>query len=212
MIETDTRLRIARAIGKEEAPVARELMQQLKERGHPEAPPPLVTDGKHDFREALRLTWGQIPEYGGKGRRPTVPRAGKEWQYLQVVKERSGGRLLGVHLKGVHGDPATVLETLGRSMAYVERTQLTMRQMNGRLVRKTLSFSKKVERLKAACAWEDTVYNLVRPCRSLRVEAPLGRRRWEQRTPAMAAGLTDHVWTLQELLTTLVLHAPINTP
>jgi len=78
-------------------------------------------------------------------------------------------------------------------------------------VRKTLSFSKQVGLLAASCAWEDAVYNLVRPHASLRVEAPNGRRRWEQRTPMMAAGLTDHPWTLRELLTTLVVHAPLNT-
>ena len=185
-------------------------MQQLKERGHPDAPPPLVTDGKHDFTPALIATWGQVPEYAGQGRPPTVPRAGEDWQYLQVVKERSGGRLVTVHTKVVYGDPAEVERLLGDGMGYVERTHLTMRQMNGRLVRKTISFSKDVELLKAACAWEDAVYNLARLNETLREEAPCGNRRWRRRTPAMAAGLTDHCWTPWELLTTLVLHEGLN--
>jgi hypothetical protein len=210
VIESDTRLRIARAIGKDEAAVAQALMRQMKERGHPAAPPPLVTDGKLDFPGALRATWGQKPAYSGRGRPPTVPQAGAEWQYLQVVKERSGGRLRTVRTKVVYGDPATVERLLGDGMGYVERTQLTMRQMNGRLVRKTLSFSKKLALLKAACAWEDAVYNLARPHRSLRREAPRGNRRWRPVTPALAAGLTDHCWTLREVLTTLVLHEGLN--
>jgi hypothetical protein len=47
----------------------------------------------------------------------------------------------------------------------------------------------------------------------LRVEcaAGSGQRRWQARTPALAAGLTDHLWTVKELLMTVVLPTPINT-
>jgi len=187
-------------------------MAQLKERGHPEQPPALASDGKGEYREAILATWGQVPAPSGRrGGVPKLPQPQPGWQYLQVVKKRSGGRMVRVKTKVVYGDPATVPEQIGAHTAYVERTQLTSRQMNGRLVRKTLSFSKQVGLLAASCAWEDAVYNLVRPHASLRVEAPNGRRRWEQRTPMMAAGLTDHPWTLRELLTTLVVHAPLNT-
>jgi hypothetical protein len=48
----DTRLRIGRAIGKTEEDVAHELMAQLKDRGHPEKPPAIATDGKGDYRMA----------------------------------------------------------------------------------------------------------------------------------------------------------------
>jgi hypothetical protein len=44
-------------------------------------------------------------------------------------------------------------------------------------------------------------YNFVKPHHSLRIEINMGRKRWMQRTPAMAEGLTDHVWCLKELLT-----------
>ncbi len=83
--------------------------------------------------------------------------------------------------------------------------------MNGRLVRKTLSYSKKVEMLKAASAWEDWIYNLTRSLKMLRVEVNDGSRRWLQRSPAMAAGLTDHIWSVKELLMTVVALAVINT-
>jgi hypothetical protein len=74
--------------------------------------------------------------------------------------------------------------------------------MNGRLVRKTLSFSKDLRMLLAASALEDALYNFTRPVRTLRVELekPVGQVRWQQRTPAMAAGLTNHIWTVEELL------------
>src|SRR2546430_14812366 len=69
--------------------------------------------------------------------------------------------------------------------------------MNGRLVRKTLSFSKELRLLQAATALEDALYNFTRPVKTLRVEVahPTKQARWQQRTPAMAAGLTDHRWT-----------------
>ena len=87
--------------------------------------------------------------------------------------------------------------------AYVERNNLTMRQNNGRLVRKTLSYSKDVELLYWQSELDDAVYNLTRQHRSLRqqsVEPNPSGRKWRSRTPAMAAGLADHVWTLSELL------------
>ena len=117
-----------------------------------------------------------------------------------MIKHRSGGRLTGVTYKVVFGDPEEVCDLMGKHTAYVERTHLTSRQMNGRLVRKTLSFSKELEMLEASCAWEDLVYNLARPVKTLRIEVNDGQRRWQPRSPAMAAGLTDHIWTIEELL------------
>src|SRR5262249_4710228 len=138
-LETDTRLRVGRAIGKDEASVALALMQQLHQRGHPDMPPPLATDGHGHYREALVATWGAVPPPAGKrGTRPKLPRPPVGTQYLQVIKDRSGGRLLGVRTKVIYGETEEVVATVGASTAYVERTQLTSRQMNGRLVRKTL--------------------------------------------------------------------------
>ena len=91
------------------------------------------------------------------GRPATVKRPQKEWQYLQVVKTRSGGGLIGVTIKVIYADPDTVPAEVGAHTAYVERTNLTSRQMNGRLVRKTLSYSKQLDALRASCAWEDWV-------------------------------------------------------
>ena len=100
---------------------------------------------------------------------------------------------------------------MGLNTAFVERTNLTSRQMNGRMVRKTLSFSKEEEMLEASCAWEDWVYNLTRPVKSLRLEVDYGQRRWEPRSAAMAAGLTDHVWTINELMMMVVVPDTNNT-
>lgn len=79
-------------------------------------------------------------------------------------------------------DPAYI------STSYVERQNLTIRMACRRFTRLTNAFSKKLDNLKAALALHFAHYNLVRIHSSLRV------------TPAMAAGVTDRVWGLEELL------------
>jgi hypothetical protein len=186
-------------------------MAQLKTRGHPDRPAPMATDGKGGYRQALVETWGQLPDYGGPGRPPSRKHAQPEWHYLQVIKHRSGYRLTGVTIKVVYGTPDEVTALVGADTAYVERTNLTSRQMNGGLVRKTLSFSKQRALLEAACAWEDWIYNLTRSVKTLQVAVTDGQRRWQPRSAAMAAGLTEHIWTVKELLMTVVAPTYINT-
>ena len=180
-------------------------MEQIKERGHQEAPPAIATDGKGAYREAMVETWGKVPEPkpSGKGFVPEKKQPQPGWHYLQVVKRREGSRVVEVKVEVIYGDETT-LDLVGAHTSYVERTNLTSRQMNGRLVRKTLSFSKELEMLKVSSVWEDAVYNLTREVKTLRVEVEEEERRFELRTPAMAAGLTDHIWTIKELLWTVV--------
>ncbi|MCC6446143.1 MAG: transposase [Armatimonadetes bacterium] len=195
---------MGRAIIKTEAEAAVQMMQQLKERSVTAPPPALVTDGNGAYREALVATYGTVPPYGGRGRPPVHPQPAADWQYVQVVQEREGNRVVGMSVKVVYGDPDLTPAALGARTAYVERTNLTRRQMTGRLVRKTLSFSKQVGALRDAACWEDGVYTLTRPLKSLRQEGRQGQVRWQRRTPAMAAGLTDHIWTVKELLSMVV--------
>jgi hypothetical protein len=210
MIDIDTRLRVARGIAKTETEASVEVFETLKERGHPEAPPPTVSDGWGGIREAMVEVYGQVPDYSGRGRPPTRKQPQSGWQYLQVVKKRRNGRVVGTELRVVYGDEEKVLELLGQSTSYIERTHLTMRHFNGRLTRKTLAFSKDLDMYKVSAAWEDLVYNFARPVKTLRVEIfndP--HRRWLPRAPAMAADLTDHIWAVKELLTALAV--PSNT-
>ncbi len=65
--------------------------------------------------------------------------------------------------------------------------------------------------LEASCAWEDWVYNLTQPVKSLRVEVNDDQRRWKPRAPAMVAALTDHVWTIEELMRKVVVPNLDNT-
>jgi hypothetical protein len=207
MIEIDTRLRVARGIAKRETAASTLVFETLKARGHPTMPPPTVSDGWGGIREAMVEVYGQVPAYQGRGRPPTRKQPIPGWQYLQVVKQRDdNGHLIEIDLRVIFGDEDEVLDLLGSSTAYVERTHLTMRHFNGRLGRKSLAFSKDPKMHCAAAAWEDLVYNLVRPLKSLRLpETNHPTRRWRPLTPAMAAGLTDHLWSFRELLFTVPL-------
>lgn len=92
--------------------------------------------------------------------------------------------------------------------SFVERENLTLRQQNRRLTRKTNGFSKELSWLEKQLWLSLAYYHLVLPHESLR--QPLddpeptrgsgSARRWRPVTPAMAAGMTDHVWTTSELL------------
>ena len=209
MIDMDNRLRVARGIAKTETKASIEVFATLKHRGHPAAPPPTISDGWGGIGDAMVEVYGIVPEYQGVGRPATRKRPQPGWQYLQMVKQRKNGRVVGTSLRVVFGDKDQVLALLGKSTAYIERTHLTMRLFNSRLTRKTLGFSKKLELYRASAAWEDLIYNFARPLKTLRVEIHDDpKRRWKPRTPAMAAGLTDHIWTVKELLTTVV---PPNT-
>ena len=201
-------MRAARGLAKTETEAAIEAFEQLKGRGHRHSPPPLVSDGWGGYDEAMVEVWGKVPEYKGRGRPPTNKRPGAGWQHLQMVKQRENARVIGVRAKTIYGDEREVLELLGQSTSYVERTNLTSRHMNGRLVRKTLGYSKELKMLRASSIWEDAVYNLGRALKTLRIESPdPGGRRWIGRSPAMAAGLTDHIWQIEELLSILPLPA-----
>ena len=212
MIDMDSRLRVVRGIAKTETEASLEVFRALKARGHPAAPPPTISDGWGGIDDAMVEVYGKVPEYKGIGRPPTRKRPQPGWQYVQMIKQREKGRVVGIKVRVVFGDPVETLELLGQSTAYIERSHLTTRLFNGRLVRKTLAFSKEVQMYRASAAWEDLYYNLAWAHNSLRVEV-FGdpQRRWKQRSPAMAAGLTDHIWTVKELLKTIVPPSSNNT-
>ena len=83
--------------------------------------------------------------------------------------------------------------------AFVERQNGTDRHRNARKGRRTYRFSKDWQFHEAATYFTLYSYNFCWPVRTLRERS--GREQWRQRTPAMAAGLADHVWSLEEWLT-----------
>lgn len=148
-----------------------------------------------------------LPAHRGRGRPRQTPRRVVDTAllYAQVDKRREQGHVVEVRRRIIFGAHDIITKVLGGhqiNTAYVERDNLTSRQSNGRLVRKTLSHSKKSSFLRRHLALEDAVFNFVRPHQALRiaVRQPTRGRKWQQRSPAMAAGLTDHIWSLEELL------------
>jgi hypothetical protein len=213
LLDMDSRLRVARGIAKDETQASVEVFRTLKRHGHPDSPPATISDGWGGIDDAMIAVYGLVPEYSGRGRPPTRKRAQPNWQYLQMIKQRDDhGKFQGVKLRVIYGKKSEVIALLGKSTAYIERSNLTSRLFNGRQTRKTLAFSKDLHCHRAAAAWEDFYYNLARPHKGLRLRLfEALPKKWLQRTPAMAAHLTDHVWTVKELLTTLPVPSNINT-
>jgi hypothetical protein len=108
-------LRVARGIAKDETQASAKVFETLKRRGHPDAPPPLISDGWGGIDEAMVSVYGQVPEYSGRGRPPTRKRPQPGWQYLQTIKRRPNGRVIGNHLKVIYGDETFVISLLGQS-------------------------------------------------------------------------------------------------
>src|SRR5204862_4422370 len=146
----------------------------------------------------------EVPRTGRPGR-PKKPRKvlPKKLKYATVHKERQNGRVVKVETRVVFGTVAAVLTALALSLVstkvntvFVERHNGTDRNRNRRKVRKTYGFSKDWDVHEAMTYFTMYSYNFCWPVRTLRVK--VAERQYEQRTPAMADGLTDHVWTIRE--------------
>ena len=210
-----SRLRVVSHVSHERSEAeATAFLADFKARTDGEAP--LFTSDKLPAYLAALIANYSTPEPPPLQRGPGRPRKEPKrvidpaLRYGQVDKRRAGGRVVEVRrhiLLGTEADIVHILQADGCgsqiNTSYVERDNLTSRQSNGRLVRRTLSHSKKKEFLQRHIDLEDAFFNFVRPHSALQIKmARPGQhgRKWKQRTPAMAAGLTDHIWSLEELL------------
>jgi IS1 family transposase len=132
----------------------------------------------------------------------------EEINHATVHKEREGGRVVKVEKRIVRGTQKAVDAALKRgstaptiNVSYVERCHGTQRHFNARKARKVYTFSKDLV-FHVAVTWLCVVfYNFGWFVRTLRQPTQAKPPRYQQRTPAMVAGLTDHRWTLKEILT-----------
>jgi len=113
--------------------------------------------------------------------------------YGQLIKEREEGRVVGKTRTIIFGDVD------GIDTSYVERYNLTLRHGISRLVRKSLCFSKCKEMLDNHLDVYQCYNNLIRINSALTIKTEKGEKNIE-RTPCMAEGITDHIWTWKELL------------
>jgi IS1 family transposase len=207
----ECRLMIAAIVGPRTLDTAKEVVAATKARVA--GIPAFFSDGFTCYLAALIAAFPVVTTYTrtGKRGRPRKPRCAPHpaLVYGQLVKQKKQGKLLTLSTRVVLGAERLAQQGLTVSTALVERVNLTLRQALAPLVRKTYSFCKERERMRQRVVFFQAFYNVARPHMSLRQQLPLHKRtrhgairpRWRARTPAMAAGWTDHVWTFRELLT-----------
>jgi len=177
-IDAETKLIPAYTVGKRDRETTYQFLIALRDRIAEEHRFQITTDGFHFYRKGIEDVFAGQADFA---------------QMIKLYGEH------GQHDAAGRYSPSPMIETIIRirdgrpdmrhiSTSFVERQNLTMRMAIRRFTRLTNAFSKKLDNLKAACALHFAYYNFCRIHKSLRV------------TPAMEAGLTDHIWTLRELL------------
>ena len=203
----ESRLIVAFTIGPRKQYVANELVK-LTDDCLSENKPIFVTDGLDFYKVALLNQYGlriDHPKTGERGR-PRNPKIVPS-DYLrcaQIVKKRTGGKLHKVEKNIIFGKS---IEQSEISTSLIERQNLTFRQDNNRVSRKTIGFSKiakwLVNQMKLYC----THFNFCRRHGGLKHKDERGVEC--KNTPARAAEITDSKWTLRNLLTFKCFKTPI---
>jgi IS1 family transposase len=139
----------------------------------------LTTDGHHPYLEAVERAFGDAVDYAMLIKFYGVdPNEDRKFSPPVVLSEE---------VRVIQGDP----DPNRISTSYIERSNLTLRMGNRRFTRLTNAFSKKAENHAASVALHTMYYNFGRAHRSLANPYP--------RTPAMAAGVSDHIWSCEEI-------------
>jgi transposase-like protein len=175
--------------------LARHLASQIRHVAL-ERPLLLAVDGWQSYVRAFRQSF-RLALHNGQRGRPRL-QAWSELLITQVVKRRQG-RTLTIERRIVQGTQALVTHLLIGSQqggvintAYIERLNATFRQRLNCLARRTRTLARTTHTVHTAMFLLGCVYNFCTPHHSLSLSRPM--------TPAMAAGITDHIWSLDELL------------
>ena len=163
------------------------------------APLLVVVDGFSSYVEAVRRTFRTREHRSGRGAPRKVP-----WPELcigQVVKQYAGKQVVGVTRRLLQGRSAVAMRVMVQTpgclvlnTAYIERLNGTFRARLAPLARRTHHLVHRKELLHAGMYLVGALYNFCTEHASLALGSG------QQRTPAMAAGLTDHCWSVEELL------------
>jgi IS1 family transposase len=216
-MDPQSKLVVVVDVGTRTLVMAQHVLHQLVRVLAPGCVPLFVTDGFKAYKTAILSHFGQWmhPERRrDKGPMPKprwMPRP--ELRYAQVVKSYRRRRIVGVTHRVVFGTRLAIAQVLAAcgwtiNTAFIERLNLDIRQRVAAVGRRVNTLCRGEERLRDQMVVFQTYHNFVLPHASLR--QPLGvpeathgtgsAKRWRPCTPAMAAGLTDHVWTLKEVL------------
>jgi len=173
-IDADTKLCVSYLIGQRDKGCAHEFIQDCADRivGRPQ----ITTDALNAYPEAIEAAFGSECDYAQLHKIYGAPEPEEARRY-------SPSTIIGTDMKTVSGNP----DPKHVSTSFVERQNLTMRMHMRRFTRLTNGFSKKLENHGHAVALHFMYYNFCKVHKTLRV------------TPAMQAGITDHVWTIEEL-------------
>jgi IS1 family transposase len=216
-MDPERKLLLAIDVGHRTLAMAQRVVHHVAQVLAPDCAPLLLTDGFREYLTAL-LThyghWVQLPR-----RQVTGPTPKPRWmplphlRYAQGIKTMRRRRLVDVKHRVVFGTLEAVQQVLAAcgwqiNTAFVERINLSIRQHVAAVGRRVSTLCKGEDGLRQQLALYHTYYNFCLPHTSLRLPLPQPEathgtgttKRWQPRTPAMAAGLTDHVWTLREVL------------
>jgi IS1 family transposase len=208
-LDPESRLVVSLVVGKRTEEATHTLVRDFHQRTSGRVMRLMTSDEYPVYAAAIRETYGQVvtPPRTGRRGRPRKPYlvVPPEVTYATVHKERENNRVVKVSTRVVFGTLlAVALALLASAVSgavntcFVERHNGTDRNRCSRKVRKSYAFSKDWDTHRAATMFSYFSYNFCWPVETLRERDTEGR--WRKRTPAMAAGLTDHVWSLPEWL------------
>jgi hypothetical protein len=212
-----TKLLLTVDVGDRTLAMAQRVVHQVVQVLAPDCVPLFLTDGFKEYTTALLAhfgQWVQLPR-----RQATGPAPKPRWMplpgllYAQVIKTVRRRRLVRVSHRVIFGTLAAIEQVLAAhgwhiNTAFVERLNLTIRQHVAAVGRRVSTLCKGEDGVRQQLVLYHVYYNFCLPHVSIR--QPLlqpvptngtgSAKRWRPCTPAMAAGLTDHVWTLREVL------------
>ncbi len=212
-----SKLLLALDVGERTLAMAQRLVHRVVQVLAPGCLPLFITDGFKEYATALLTHWGHwvpLPRQRASGPAPKprwLPRP--ELLYAQVVKTYRRRRLVRMRPRAVFGTLAQVMHVLAPrgwhiNTAFIERVNLTIRHHVAAVGRRVMTVAKSAGGLRYQVHFYHAYYNLCLPHASLRV--PLAHplptngngavKRWQPCTPAIAAGLTDRVWSLRDVL------------
>jgi IS1 family transposase len=216
-MDPESKLLLVIDVGMRTLEMAQRMVHQVSQRLAPDCVPLFLTDGLKDYGTAFLTHFGQWMQPARRRDKGPLPQP--RWMpvpqllYAQVVKSYRRRRLVGVKYRVVFGTMARVVQILAAcgwkiNTAFVERLNLDIRQRVAAVGRRVNTLCKGEEGLRHQLIVYHAYYNFCLPHASLRqplvVPEPTNgsgsAKVWRPRTPAMAAGLTDHVWSLREVL------------
>ena len=200
-VDRPSRFVVAWAFGPRTADLAARVVHTTRARTADGAGIPWISDGWEPYAETIAETYTD-----------PVPAGIRDWCILkptpgvrltQSVKHRHGRRLVRVEIRATIG-PAVAQP----HAVHIERFNGVLRDRLACLTRKTHAFAKNPPTWDAAVTLAIFEHNWLHPQTALRrpFAVPVGGRRYQRRTPAMALGLTDHCWSFVEFLTYPVAH------